>query len=242
MYNFGEKQAEYSAKHGKELPVWQSPKYKDAKKKAVEIIDSKIYGVTEGDFWILMNTSKSGKMIYSGLIISHTGCLKINDCLNEKFDPSCVTVDKEGYNGSLVFKYCSPKQGIYEVGEVSGKNCQNDYPYAMAFKRLYDRVILKLSKLAYSGIYSDSESEEFAENLDTTVARAQKKKNEPGATQKSGEITFDEVEALVSLAKRKGLKTPVKTLSKKYGVNALSELSKQQYNECIKGLKGMNDV
>ena len=38
----------------------------------------------------------------------------------------------------------------------------NAYPYAMAYKRLFDRVVLKLTKLAFSGIYSDSEAEEFA--------------------------------------------------------------------------------
>lgn len=39
--NFGEKKSEYSAKHGGEIPVWQSPKYVEAKRKAVEIIESK---------------------------------------------------------------------------------------------------------------------------------------------------------------------------------------------------------
>jgi hypothetical protein len=52
----------------------------------------------------------------------------------------------------------------WSIGEASPKNCKNDYPYAMALKRLFDRVVLKLSKLAYSGIMSDSESEEFSQN------------------------------------------------------------------------------
>lgn len=163
---FGEKETEFYAKAGKEIPVWQSPKYEVARQKAVEIIDSGKYGVVDADFWILMNATKSGKMMYTGLIISHNGCLKINDCLPSKFDPECVTVDKEGYNGSLVYTYSNKAQGIYEVGEVSGKNCMNDYPYAMAYKRLFDRVVLKLSKLAYAGIYSDSESDEFTQRLE----------------------------------------------------------------------------
>ena len=61
----------------------------------------------------------------------------------------------------MVYSYNCPEQGIYEVGEVSDKNCKNDYPYAMALKRCMDRVILKNSKLAYAGVYSDSEAEEF---------------------------------------------------------------------------------
>lgn len=164
--NFGEKTTEYSPKHGKELPVWQSPKYKESKAKAEDIINSGKYGVLESDFWILMNTTKNEKMAYTGLIISHNGCLKINDRLESKFDPAHVFVDKEGYRGSLVYTYCNPEQGIYEVGEVSQANCKNEYPYAMAYKRLFDRVVLKLSKLAYAGICSDSEADEFAQQIE----------------------------------------------------------------------------
>ena len=178
--NFNEKKTEFSPKHGKELPVWQSPKYLESKRKAEEIISSGKFGVEESDFWILMNVTKSDKMAYTGLIISHNGCLKINDCLESKFDPSCVTIDKDGYKGSLVYTYCNKEQGIYEVGEVSQSNCKNDYPYAMAYKRLFDRVVLKLSKLAYAGIYSDSEADEFAQRLDSEApAKKEDPKQEP---------------------------------------------------------------
>lgn len=172
--DFGEKQKEYSPKHGKELPVWQSPKYQESKAKAEEIINSGKYNVTSADFWILMNATKSEKMAYTGLIISHNGCLKINDCLASKFDPSCVTIDKDGYKNSLVYSYCNADQGIYEVGEVSPSNCKNEYPYAMAFKRLFDRVVLKLSKLAYAGIYSDSEADEFTQRIDEPTEKPEK--------------------------------------------------------------------
>ena len=164
-YNFGEKKTEYNAKLGKEVEVWQSPKYIEAKKKAIEAIESEQYkGVLlESDFWILMNATKSGKMAYTGLIISHNGCLKINDALPEekRYKPSCMSLDKDGYGGSLVYSYSNDSQGVYEVGEVSKTNCSNSYPYAMALKRCMDRVILKNSRLAYAGIYSDSEAEEF---------------------------------------------------------------------------------
>ena len=75
-----------------------------------------------------------------------------------------MTLDKEGYKNTLVYTYCCEEQGIYEVGEVSKSNCTNDYPYAMAFKRCFDRVVLKKCKLAYAGVYSDSEAEEFTNN------------------------------------------------------------------------------
>lgn len=156
---FNEQTEEYSSKKGEKIPVWQSPKYIEAKKKAIELIDKKEYGLTEADFWILMNETKTGKMQYTGLIISHTGCLKINEKLGEdkKFDPSSVSIDKEGYENTLVYTYVNQKQGLYEVGEVSKSNCKNTYPYAMALKRCFDRVVLKNSRLAYESIYSDSE-------------------------------------------------------------------------------------
>lgn len=169
-YNFGEKQ--FETYQGKTYPVWQSPKYLESKAKAIEILDSGKYGVAPSDFWILMNTTKTEKMAYTGLIISHNGCLKINDALPSKFDPSCVSVDKDGYKGSLVYTYINPDQGIYEIGEVAEKNCKNAYPYAMAYKRLFDRVVLKLSKLAYSGILSDSEADEFKDPLDAAAQPA----------------------------------------------------------------------
>lgn len=168
---FGEKAKEYM--EGQELPVWKMPKYEQAKEKAIELINSGKYGLVEADFWILMNQNKKkDKVLYSGLIISHNGCLKINDAMpdDKKFDPDSVTVDKEGYNGSLAYTYSNKEQGIYEVGEVSKSNCKNDYPYAMAFKRCFDRVVLKISKVAFAGIYSDSESDEFVQRMDEPVA------------------------------------------------------------------------
>jgi len=167
---FNENREEYSNKQKKKIPVWQSPKYKESKEKAIEMIKSGKYNLTEADFWILMNETKTEKMGYTGLIISHNGCLKINDTLDEKqkFKPSCVTRHLNGYENSLVYEYSNDEQGIFEVGEVSAKNLKNTYPYAMALKRLFDRVVLKASKLAYAGIYSDSEAEEFKNPYNNT--------------------------------------------------------------------------
>ena len=158
---FGEAKTEWSGKLQKEVPVIRSPKYEESRAKAIEIIEKGNYGVTEGDFWILKNATKTGKIQYTGLIISHNGCLKINDHFMNKVKPEGFSVDKDGWGGSLVYTYCCPEQGIYEVGEVNAENCQNAYPYAMAFKRCFDRVVLKLTKLAYAGIYSEVEAEEF---------------------------------------------------------------------------------
>ena len=229
-YSFGEKKTEYNAKLGKECEVWQTPKYIEAKKKAIEIIENGVNHkkiLSESDFWILMNATKSGKIAYTGLIISHNGCLKINDALAEadRFTPSCMTLDKDGYGGSLVYSYSNDAQGIYEVGEVSAKNCTNAYPYAMALKRCMDRVILKSSKLAYSGIYSDSEAEEF--------------KNEPDETKETKTVSKDPVadaraayQELIDYCAK--TKLDIKAVAKTYSLNAKS--TAEDFNTALRRL------
>lgn len=191
-HNFGEKSMEYSAKQKREIPVWVSPKFTAAKKKAIEMIDSEKYGLEDADFWILMNETKSGKMGYTGLIISHNGCLKINDNLQAqaRFRPECVSLDKEGWNNSLVYTYCSPEQGLYEVGEFSALNGKNSYPYAMALKRMFDRVVLKSSRLAYAGVMSEAESDEFKRHDDPSEKSADS--NTPSENQDDGHARCEE--------------------------------------------------
>lgn len=167
---FNEKKVEVI--DGQEYTVWQSPKYVESRNKAIEIINKGEWGVTEADFWILMNKTKSGKMAYTGVIISHNGCLKINDKLSAdlKFKSECLSRG-EGYKGELIYEYNCPEQGLYEVGEVSPTNCKNDYPHAMAFKRCFDRVVLKNCKLAFAGVYSDSEADEFKEKVEVAEVK-----------------------------------------------------------------------
>ena len=160
-YTFGAQKIEYNSKSGANTKTWESPKYLEGKKKAIELIDKTEYGLTEADFWIL-KTYSAKTVTYAGLIISHNGCLKINDKLaaEAKFVPSCVSWVRNGA-GDLVLQYLNDKQGLLEFGEASIKNCTNAYPFAMVLKRLQDRVILKNSKIAFSGIMSEVESEEF---------------------------------------------------------------------------------
>ena len=230
---FNEKTVEHTKDGGK--PVWQSPKYIAAKEKAIEAINSGKYGLTEADFWILMNlTAKKDKMAYSGLIISHNGCLKINDCLESKFTPSCVSFDKDGYKSSLVYSYCNDEQGIYEVGEVSDKNCSNAYPYAMAYKRLFDRVVLKLSKFAYSGIMSDSESEEFVqpetETNATSPSRSKFKPNVYDTFSSDPEIKAMQ-EEVIALCKG-SVDLANKAAKKNYGVDVWN-MTREQLNTTL---------
>lgn len=233
---FNEKTEEYSSKSKEKLPVFQSSKYTEAKKKAIELIESKKFDLEEGDFWILMNETKNGQMMYSGLIISHNGCLKINDRIEDKlkFKPSCMTLDKEGYANSLVYTYINDEQGIYEVGEVSKDNCKNSYPYAMALKRCMDRVILKNCKLAYSGVYSDSEAEEFKEPEEP---KGNAKKDE----KKIDELQLKTLEALLEeyVTKTEGaeMSSLKKNLLNKYGIKDMKDITESIYVSILKGIQ-----
>lgn len=225
---FGEKKTE--KKNGKSLPVWQSPKYEQSKKKALEIIN-KYDNITEADFWILMNTCNGGDtMMYSGLIISHNGCLKINETLPEekRFDPAYLTRDKEGYGGALVYEYNNPKQKLYEVGEVSARNCKNEYPYAMAYKRCFDRVVLKMSGLAYEGVYSDSEADEFKRDYNSYNPNEQKKAEDnydPNA-----QITKLQADTIRGLAIDFGITEA--QIRQTFGVASIEAMSNADYVRC----------
>lgn len=212
---FGEKKQE----NGKD--VFQTPKYIESRKFAIELIESKQYDVTEGDFWILQNNMKNGGVMYSGLIISHNGCLKINDKLENKFNPSCVTLDKEGWGGSLVYTYCD--DDVYEVGEVSSSNCKNAYPYAMAFKRCFDRVVLKKSKLAYHGVYSDSEAEEFKQPEAITEDKPRDRK-----------LTTSELSRLIAEMGKK--KVAAEKICERYGIADIKDMKFSDYNNCLVSL------
>lgn len=205
-YNFGEKEEEQN------LPVWQSPKYKESKKKAIEMIESGKYDLSEADFWILMNKTRSGEtMAYTGLIISHNGCLKINDKLDNKVNSKCFSLDKEGYKNSLVYTYVD--DDTYEVGEFNSDNGKNNYPYAMAFKRCFDRVVLKKSKLAYAGIYSEAEADEFKEPVE----------------KKATGITENQKTIISKLTEKSQ-----KSLFDKFGVSNIDELTTEQASEIVK--------
>ena len=117
-----------------------------------------------------------------------------------------------------MFTYCNEKQGIYEVGEVSSENCKNSYPYAMAYKRLFDRVVLKLCRLAYSGVYSDSEADEFK----------QKYTDEPND---STPITEEQIRSINALAKAKG--SDIKAICKYFNVGSLNNMNASDYLKCM---------
>ena len=219
-YNFGAQKMEYNSKAHANTKTWESPKFLEGKKKAIELIDKTEYGLTEADFWILKTYSEK-TVTYAGLIISHNGCLKINDKLaaEAKFVPSCVSWVRNGA-GDLVLQYLNDKQGLLEFGEASIKNCTNAYPFAMVLKRLQDRVILKNSKIAFSGIMSEVESEEF-------------KRTEREDQEKADNLITDE-----QIAELEALGCDVKRVAAAYKVTDIHEMTSEQAERAIDRKKG----
>ena len=219
-YTFGAQKMEYNSKAGANTKTWESPKYLEGKKKAIELIDKTEYGLTEADFWILKTYSaKTGT--YAGLIISHNGCLKINDKLaaEAKFVPSCVSWVRNGA-GDLVLQYLNDKQGLLEFVEASSKNCTNAYPFAMVLKRLQDRVILKNSKIAFSGIMSEVESEEF-------------KRTEREDQEKADNLITEE-----QIAELEALGCDLKRVAAAYKVTDSHEMTSEQAERAMERRKG----
>lgn len=214
--SFGIKSRERHPKSGQFVDVWQNPKFVEGVKTAQKLIEGNKYGLTEADFWILKTFNQTGCQ-YAGLIISHNGCLKINDSLpkEQKFVPSCVTWVKN-MQGDLVLQYLNDYQGILEFGEASIKNCQNAYPFAMVLKRLQDRVILKNSKIAFSGIMSEVESDEFKEPV----------------KQKNGMITDEQIDKLTSLG------CDLSRVAAAYKVDNITQLTEKQAADAIKIKEG----
>lgn len=219
-YTFGAQKMEYNSKAQANTKTWESPKYLEGKKKAIELIDKTEYGLTEADFWIL-KTYSAKTVTYAGLIISHNGCLKINDKLaaEAKFVPSCVSWVRNGA-GDLVLQYLNDKQGLLEFGEASIKNCTNAYPFAMVLKRLQDRVILKNSKIAFSGIMSEVESEEFKRPEREERAKADKL------------ITEEQIAELEALG------CDLKRVAAAYKVTDIHEMTSEQAERAIDRKKG----
>ena len=222
-YTFGAQKMEYNSKSGANTKTWESPKYLEGKKKAIELIDKTEYGLTEADFWIL-KTYSAKTVTYAGLIISHNGCLKINDKLaaEAKFVPSCVSWVRNGA-GDLVLQYLNDKQGLLEFGEASIKNCTNAYPFAMVLKRLQDRVILKNSKIAFSGIMSEVESEEFK--------RTESPEREE--QEKADNLITDE-----QIAELEALGCDLKRVAAAYKVTDIREMTSAQAERAIDRKKG----
>jgi len=115
---------------------------------------AKKYDLDKSDFWEL----KRGSL--TKWIITHDAVEKIAFQEGIEFGkPELWRNDKDevALFGTGILK----NRSEWTTGEASAKNCKAPYPFAMAEKRLKDRLTLKLINAYEYGIYSDSEADAF---------------------------------------------------------------------------------
>ena len=118
----------------------------------------KTYNLSKDDFW---THRQSGN-----LIITHKACEKIARQEKIVFDMPKI-LSSENNNVAIL---CSATWGDtteWSIGEASPKTSFNIYYFAMAEKRVKDRLILKLIGV-YGDVYSEDESDEFRRNNQST--------------------------------------------------------------------------
>ena len=151
------------------FPVFYETKYHTARIAACRMIEESSCGLLDEDFYIQKKKTPIGGVVYSGLVISHAGCQKLAQALpeNNRVKPECFRRSENVFGGSLIYEYVD--ETTYQVGEVSSLNCNHPWPYAMAFKRCYDRVVLEKTALSAAGVHSVEESEEFSRDMNVVV-------------------------------------------------------------------------
>jgi|TARA_Y100000015_G_scaffold32798_1_gene32701 hypothetical protein len=112
------------------------------------------YDLSKDDFWELKRGTKSM------WIITHDACEKIAAKENIQFGAPTIYRDSN-QDVAIVGDAKRGNKVIWSTGEASPKNCKAPYMFAMAEKRLKDRLILKLINAYEYGIYSDSEADNF---------------------------------------------------------------------------------
>ena len=112
------------------------------------------YDLSKDDFWELKRGTRSM------WIITHDACEKIAAKENIQFGAPTIYRDTN-QDVAIVGDAKRGNKVIWSTGEASPKNCKAPYMFAMAEKRLKDRLILKLINAYEYGIYSDSEADNF---------------------------------------------------------------------------------
>ena len=116
---------------------------------------AKKYGLTKQDFWEL--PQRAGTWI-----VTHNACEKIADIEKIQFD--YPEIHNGGNEVAMIGKARKGDIEVWSTGEANPDNCKNKYKWAMAEKRLKDRLTLKLINAAEYGIYSEEEADSFKES------------------------------------------------------------------------------
>ena len=120
------------------------------------------------DFWNLTGN------VY---IITHNAVQKIAKMENVIFEDPII-IDSSREHCVLKGNACIINDGKkiseeWTFGEADLKlNCKNKYPYAMAEKRLKDRLTLKLISAYEYGVYSEEEADDFKRKKESTPTQA----------------------------------------------------------------------
>ena len=110
------------------------------------------YELETDDFW---KHNQTGKWI-----ISHKAVMKIAEIEGIVFHKPEIT--REGMTSVVLYGEATlNERTIWSFGEAMPENCRMPYFWAMAEKRLKDRLTLTLID-AYGDIYSEIEADEFA--------------------------------------------------------------------------------
>jgi hypothetical protein len=112
------------------------------------------YKLSKDDFWELKRGTRSM------WIITHDACEKIAAQENIQFGAPTIYRDSN-QDVAIVGDAKRGNKIIWSTGEASPKNCKAPYAFAMAEKRLKDRLVLKLIDAYQYSIYSDSEADNF---------------------------------------------------------------------------------
>ena len=140
---------------------------------------AKKYSLNKNDFWQLPNNQHVWIIKHDAVerIAKQEGVIFENPTIVEHSREHCVLL------GSAVMHIDEdpPNHKVEEwtFGEADRKaNCHNNYIYAMAEKRLKDRLTLKIVGAYEYGIYSDTEADSFKQSY------ADKKMQEPNCSVK----------------------------------------------------------
>lgn len=216
------------------LRVKWTEKYQSAREAAIAAIRK--YDLSESDFWIKMQKGRYGDEIeFTNLIISHSACIKINKKLpkEKQFKPSCVSEGRHPVNGGVALLYTSDEQEIFKTGEANPYNSRCSYLYAMAEKRLFDRVVIALAGLYEEGLYSEVESEAFNERpkmIDDTVPDTETPNRRTALNKQMDPEKAKRLYALKALLERTN--SDMDKLYALYRVGDLSELTPDQLDDC----------
>ena len=131
------------------------------------------YELKADDFW---KHNQSGKWI-----ISHKAVMKIADMEGVVFHKPEII--REGMTSIVLYGEATYKEKtIWSFGEAMPENCRMPYFWAMAEKRLKDRLTLTLIDI-YGDFYSEIEADEFA--AQHSEIKDQKEYGPPTEKQKS---------------------------------------------------------